>query len=174
MHASHNDPESTLDYAHVSEKIQQWRQLATQLATSGDEGYVIKEEEIQPRTGNENRGIADIKFFCQRLAWANNLRRRRLDYRVDSQSVPESHADVVGRSRPLDDQLLSTMGAPLVVKSAFGDNNELEQWQTVYAQQNAARVPDVPQRSKTHPDFECPYCHTTLDSQPMQRPEIWK
>ncbi|KAG9691034.1 hypothetical protein KCU95_g8069, partial [Aureobasidium melanogenum] len=80
----------TLDYAHVLQKIRQWRHLTMRSRLGGDEGHVVTEEEIQLKKENEQQEIADIAFFCQRLAWANFCRREQFDYCIDHPDIPES------------------------------------------------------------------------------------
>jgi hypothetical protein len=172
----------TLDYSHVMEKIRQWRHLTMRVQVGGDEEHVVTEEEIQRRKENEHQGIADIVYFCQRLTWANLLRRKQFDYWVDCPDVPESQERALGTTaNQLKGQTPLVIHASLstVAKSALGNNNDLGQSPTVYARtvtgrSNTTRVPDVPKRSTTDPSFECPFCHIILDSKPMQKREVWK
>lgn len=180
---SHNALRVTLDYAHILEKIRQWRHLTMRVKVGGDEEHVVTEEEIQRRKENEHQEIADIVILCQRLTWANLFRRKQFDYWIDCPDVSESQeraSDTI--ANPLDGQNSSGIHASLstVAKSALdNDNKDVGQLLTVYAKSvtgrsNTARVPDVPQRSKTDPSFECPFCHIILDSKSMQTREIWK
>ncbi|KAG9845084.1 hypothetical protein KCU98_g7016, partial [Aureobasidium melanogenum] len=181
---SHDALRVTLDYAHVSEKIRQWRHLTMRSRVGGDEEYVVTEEEMQLRKENEQQEIADIAFFCQRLAWANLFRRKQFDHWVEYPDVPETQIealDAVVKSNQRKDKIMSAIPTSLstVAKSALGDNTEVGQWRTVYAKSavgrsNTIRVPDVPKCSKNDLNFECPFCHTILDSRSMQRRETWK
>lgn len=178
---SHDALTVTLDYAHISEKIRQWRHLTMRVKV-GDEEHVVTEEEIQRRKEDEHQEIADIVFLCQRLTWANLFRRKQFNYWIDYPDVSESQeraSDTI--LNPLKDQNSSVIHASLstVAKSALADNNDVGQLLTVYAKSvtgrsNTARVPDVPKRSKTDPNFECPFCHIILDSKSMQTRETWK
>jgi hypothetical protein len=179
---SHNALKVTLDYAHVLEKIRQWRHLTMRTKVGGDEEHVVTEEEIQRRKEDEHQEIADMVFLCQRLTWANLFRRKQFNHWTDCPDVSESQeraSDTI--ANPLKGQNSSVIHASLstVAKSALGDNNDVGHLLTVYAKSvtgrsNTARVPDVPKRSKTDPSFECPFCHIILDSKSMQKREIWK
>lgn len=181
---SENTLRVTLDYAHVSEKIRQWRHLTMRSRVGTDEEHVVTEEEIQLRKENEQQEIADIAFFCQRLTWANLFRRKQFDYWIDHPDVPETQTigvDTVGTTHLQKDKMALAMPTSLstVAKSALGNNTEVGQWRTVYAQSkvgrfNNVRVPDVPKCSRSNPNFECPFCHIILDSRLMQKRETWK
>ncbi|KAG9638298.1 hypothetical protein KCU64_g13857, partial [Aureobasidium melanogenum] len=172
----------TLDYAHVLQKIRQWRHLTMRSRLGGDEGHVVTEEEIQLKKENEQQEIADIAFFCQRLAWANFCRREQFDYCIDHPDIPESQktASDVGKAIQLKDRIMSAIPASLstVAKSALEDNTEVGQSRTkaksAVGQPNTTRVPDVPKCSKNGPSFECPFCHVILNSGLMQKREIWE
>jgi len=181
---SHDALKVTMDYAHVVEKIRQWRHLTMRSKVGGDEEHVVTEEEIQLRKKNDLREVADIVFLCQRLTWANLFRRKQFDYWVDFPDVPESQEQPLNtdaKPEQLKGQTFSALHASFstVAKSALGEDNNGEQWHTVYAKSaigrsNPTRVPDVPRCSKTHTNFECPFCHMVLDSNSMQKREVWK
>ncbi|KAH0150767.1 hypothetical protein KCU67_g10527, partial [Aureobasidium melanogenum] len=135
---SHDTLRVTLDYAHVSEKIRQWRHLTMRSRVGGDEEHVVTEEEMQLRQENEQQEIADIAFFCQRLAWANLFRRKQFDYWVDHPDVPETQIkalDAVVKTDQRKDKIMSAIPTSLstVAKSALGDNAEVGQWRTEIA-----------------------------------------
>lgn len=147
----------------------------------GDEEHVVTDEETQLREENEQQEIADIAFFCQRLTWANLFRRKQFDYWIDYSDVPETQTkalDTISKTNQQNDKAMPT-SLSTFAKSALGDNTEVGQWRTVYAESavarsNIARVPDVPKCSKSDPNFECPFCHIILDSRLMQKREAWK
>ncbi|KAG9513523.1 hypothetical protein KCV07_g8721, partial [Aureobasidium melanogenum] len=179
---AHDTLRVTLDYAHVSEKIRQWRRLTMRSRLGGDERHVVTEEEIQLKKENEQQEIADIAFFCQRLAWANLCRREQFKYWIDHPDVPETQttASDVGKEIQQKDRIMSAIPASLstVAKSALEDNTEVGQSRTkaksAVGQPNTTRVPDVPKCSKNGPNFECPFCHVILSSGLMQKREIWE
>jgi hypothetical protein len=177
---SQNALKVTLDYAHILEKIRQWRHRTVRSKVSGEEEKAITVEEIQRRNEDEFHENADIMFFCLRLTWSNLFRRKQFDYWVDCPDVPESQYTVAQRNQP-NGQISTVIDTSFssVAKSALGNSNDLGQLHTVYAKSvvgrpNASRVPDVPRCSKTDPNFECPYCHIILDSRSMQERESWK
>jgi hypothetical protein len=177
---SQNALKVTQDYAHVLEKIRQWRHRTVRSKVGGEEEKVATVEEVQRREEDEHHENADIAFFCQRLTWANLFRRKQFDYWVDCPDVPESqHTDA--QPNRLNAQTPTVIDASFssVAMSALGNGNDVVQLLTVYAKSvvgrpNASRVPDVPRFSKTYPSFECPYCHIILDSKLMQERESWK
>ncbi|KAG9520138.1 hypothetical protein KCU93_g7760, partial [Aureobasidium melanogenum] len=142
----------TLDYAHVSQKVRQWRHLTMQSRLGADEGHAVTEEDIQFKKDNEQQEIADIAFFCQRLAWANLCRREQFKYWIDHPDVPESQttASDVGKAIQQKDRIMSAISASLstVAKSAREDNPEVGQSRTeaesAVGQPSTAQVPDVP------------------------------
>jgi hypothetical protein len=174
---SQNALKVTSDYAHILEKIRQWRHRTAWSTVSEEDEKAVTVEEIQRRKEDEYHENADIMFFCLRLTWSNLFRRKQFDYWIDCPDVPESQHAVTPRNQP-NDQIPTVIDASFssVAKSALGNSNDLGQLHTVYAKSvvgrpNASRVPDVPRCSKTNPKFECPYCHITLDSRPMQERE---
>jgi len=181
---SHDALKVTMDYAHVVEKIRQWRYLTMRSKVGSDEEHVVTEEEIQSRKENDHQEVADIAYLCQRLTWANLFRRKQFDYWIDYPDVPESQEPALttdAKRDQLKGQTFSALHASFstVAKSALGEDNNGEQWHTVYARSavgrsNSTRVPDVLRCSKTHTNFECPFCHIVLDSNSMQKREVWK
>jgi hypothetical protein len=180
---SHDALESMPDYGCISEKIRQWRYLSVQSNVGGDGEHVVTREGIQPRKDDEHQEVANIAFLCQRMTWANLCRRKQLDHWIGYPDVSEP------RERALDDvidfdqlesQALSAMHTLLseIPKTALENNDYVCQThnindKSVAGQSNATRVPDVPVCSKTDLTFECPYCHTILDSRMMQNREAW-
>ncbi|KAG9759091.1 hypothetical protein KCU73_g3565, partial [Aureobasidium melanogenum] len=136
----------TLDYAHVSEKIRQWRHLTMRSRVGGNEERVVTESEVQLRKKNEQREIADIAFFCQRLTWANLFRREQFDYWIDYPDVPETQTKpfgAVGKTNQQKDKIIPVISTSLstVAKSALGNNTEVGQSRTVYAKEmNDTRI----------------------------------
>jgi hypothetical protein len=179
-----DDLMTTLDYAHVLEKIRQWRHLTIQSKIGGDVENLVIQEGIQLIKEDPHREIADIAFFCRRLTGANIFRREQFEHWIDCPDVPESRegsSDTGARTDQLKIQTSSTLrpSVSTVAKSALGGDGNEDQWHThnaisVTAKSDATRVPDVPRRSETDPSFECPFCHIILDSQAMQEREVWK
>jgi hypothetical protein len=142
----------------------------------------VTEEEIQLKKENEQQEIADIVFFCQRLAWANLCRREQFDYWIGHPDVPETQttASDIGKAIQQQDRIMSAMPTFLstVAKSALEDNTEAGQSRTkarsAVGQPNTIRVPGVPKCSKNGPSFKCPFCHVILNSGLMQKREIWE
>lgn len=150
----------------------------------GNEERVVTESEVQLRKKNEQREIADIAFFCQRLTWANLFRREQFDYWIDYPDVPETQTKpfgAVGKTNQQKDKIIPVISTSLstVAKSALGNNTEVGQSRTVYAKSvfgrsNTTRVPDVPKYSQNDTNFECPFCRIILESKLMQDRETWK
>lgn len=128
----------------------------------------MTEEELQLGKETEQQELGDIAFFCQRLARANLCRRKQFEYWINHPDVPETQTtamDAVGKANQQEDE-----------KSDIGDSVEIGQLRTVHPKSvvgltNVTRVPEVPKRSKTDSNFECPICHTQLDSGKMQERE---
>jgi hypothetical protein len=182
--ASREALEASADYAHVSDCLRRWRKSAMRPKFIRYTKSVVTEEAFHLRRQNEYQEIADIAFFCQRLTWANILRRKQLDHWINCPDVPESQEkalDAVSKPNQLERQTPSAIHTSLstVTKSASGNDNYVGQSPPVYTQSmeghlHATRVPDVPKCSKTDPSFECPICHLILDSKKMQSKKTWK
>jgi hypothetical protein len=174
----------TADYTHISEKIRQWRDYAMRSKLGTDQRYVMTENEDQLQKKNAYREMTDIVFFCERLTWANLFRRKQFDHWVDCPDVPELQEralDTVAAPDQVKDQSSSDIHTSLSTdaKSTLGKNYHIEDLLTIYAnsavgRSDATDVPEVPRRSKTDPNFECPFCHIVLDSEMMQKRETWK
>ncbi|CAD0097587.1 unnamed protein product [Aureobasidium mustum] len=116
--ASQDALRATMDYAHISEKTRQWRHMAMR-------------SESQTKKENVQQDIADLAFFCERLARANLFRRKQFEYWVDHPDVPETQTtalNAVGKARQQKDKIMSAIPTSLsiVSKSALGDNTERE------------------------------------------------
>ncbi|THV79578.1 hypothetical protein D6D29_06767 [Aureobasidium pullulans] len=87
------------DHAHILEKMRQWRHLTMRSQVGGDEERAVTLDDIISRKLDENHELADITFLCQRLTWANKLRRSQFKYWEESPDIPETQEeDIVSRS----------------------------------------------------------------------------
>jgi hypothetical protein len=187
---------ATADYTHISEKIRQWRDYTIRSKLGADQRYVMTENEDQLKK-NAHREMTDIVFFCERLTWANLFRRKQFDHWFDCPDVPESQERTLNT---IPNRLhYSDMHTSLSTdaKTTSGKNYHIEDLLTVYTNPvvgpvytnpvvgpvysnpvvgrlDATEPPNVPRRSKTDPNFECPFCHIVLDSEMMQKRETWK
>lgn len=174
---SHDALVATLENTLILRKIRQWRSFK-------QEGQAAPESGLEQEKENKDDGIADIAFFCQRLTWANVLRRKQFHHWDEIPDVPESQAraldDSAARKYELEGQTASSSRAtlPNVASSAYGSNSDKGQWRTVYdrplVEQWRNVVPEVPECSEADPRFECPFCHLVLSSKVTQRREAWK
>ncbi|ORY08199.1 hypothetical protein BCR34DRAFT_590047 [Clohesyomyces aquaticus] len=67
----------------------------------------------------------------------------------------------------------------VVASDFFGAQTVTGPTRTIYAESTVGnkrsnRVPDLPRDAKKAPTFECPYCHTILESDKMQDRREWK
>lgn len=169
------------DYAHILEKMRQWRHLTMRLQVGGDEERAVTLEDIISRERDEDHELADITFLCQRLTWANKLRRNQFRYWEES---PDQEYETISRPNPKRagaKNLSATQTSfSSVANSALADTRteagrlRTEYTNSVVGRSNVIRVPDVPERSKTTPEFECPFCHLMLSSDRMQDRRAWK
>ncbi|TIA29191.1 hypothetical protein D6C79_10014 [Aureobasidium pullulans] len=87
------------DHAHILEKMRQWRHLTMRSQVGGDEERAVTLDDIMSRKLDEDHELADIAFLCQRLTWANKLRRNQFKYWEESPDIPETQEeDIVSRS----------------------------------------------------------------------------
>ena len=134
------------------------------------------------------------EVLVRRLALANTRRRQQLQYwekhpedaagRVLSKAALFQSAIPPTESKPTQSlgiysgttkQTFST-----IALSAVNDNETISgRPKTNYqpSLQGASghlRVPDIPEVLSGQISFECPYCHTELDVQKMQKRQLWK
>ncbi|THZ63568.1 hypothetical protein D6C85_08891 [Aureobasidium pullulans] len=173
------------DHAHILEKMRQWRHLTMRSQVGGDEERAVTLDDIISRKLDENHELADITFLCQRLTWANKLRRSQFKYWEESPDIPETQEeDIVSRSnsKRVETKDLSATQTSFssVAISALAETRteagrlRTEHTNSVVGGSNAIRVPDIPECSKTDSEFECPFCHLVLSSDRMQDRRAWK
>ncbi|THY03991.1 hypothetical protein D6D01_10155, partial [Aureobasidium pullulans] len=174
------------DYAHILEKMRQWRHLTMRLQVGGDEERAVTLEDIISRERDEDHELADITFLCQRLTWANKLRRSQFKYWEESPDVLETQQQDDIKSPSISKRVKAKSSSATqasfssVAVSALAETRteagrlRTEYTNSVAGRNNAVRVPDVPDSSKTNPDFECPFCHLMLNSNRMQDRATWK
>lgn len=174
------------DYAHILEKMRQWRHLTMRSQVGGDEERAVTLDDIISRKLDENHELADITFLCQRLTWANKLRRSQFKYWEESPDVLETQLQEGMESLPIPKRVevesssaIQASFSSVAVSALAETRTEAGHFRTEYTNSvvgrtKAIRVPDVPDGSKTDPDFECPFCHLTLSSTRMQDRAAWK
>lgn len=152
----------------------------------GDEERAVTLDDIISRKLDENHELADITFLCQRLTWANKLRRSQFKYWEESPDVLETQLQEGMESPPIPKRVevesssaTQASFSSVAVSALAETRTEAGHFRTEYTSSlvgrtKAIRVPDVLDSSKTDPDFECPFCHLTLSSTRMQDRAAWK
>lgn len=173
------------DHAHILEKMRQWRHLTMRSKVGGDEERAVTLDDIMSRKLDEDHELADIAFLCQRLTWANKLRRNQFKYWEENPDIPETQEeDIASRSNSKrvetkDLSATQTSFSSVAISALAETRTEAGRLRTEYTnsvvgRSNAIRVPDIPECSKTDPEFECPFCHLVLISDRMQDRRAWK
>ncbi|KAF2015912.1 hypothetical protein BU24DRAFT_422223 [Aaosphaeria arxii CBS 175.79] len=176
------------DIRHVEEKFQEWRQSKKGL----DERELVTTPDVIV-----GRSAGSEPILIQRLALANTKRREQLlywsrhpdrveselDLAMDKSSVqhPTDSGSIQRDRTETESQYSKSIKtrhtfSNIAASDIFGKQTVAG---TLYAETNVGnkrlnRVPPVPSSSRVVPSFECPYCHSMLDSQVMQSRQEWK
>lgn len=177
----------TEDYTHIEEKLRQWRGLTMRQQVGEDDEKPVTAADIQQRKENESLELADIRYLCQRLTWANILRRKQFKYWFESPDVPEPREEPpASHSAPMSKNMVDkppsgsrTTFSSVAISELDETRTEVGRLRTVYTESTVGRsttirVPTVPECSKHDTKFECPFCHIELGSKRMQDRMIWK
>ncbi|KAK8111515.1 C2H2 and C2HC zinc finger [Apiospora kogelbergensis] len=178
------------ELSHVRQKLSQWDQVVEQ-------DYQIYSTATTSTKSPHPAPTAD-ETLSLRLAAANDRRREQLRYWsqhpwMSEEQPQEDHIlvagtddDTPGLPEPFEGHSQSTFPTARtfssVARSAISESNpEAVPERTVYASSEfdesgrlASRVPKVPVESMKAEQFECPYCHTVLESSQMNDRNTWK
>ena len=193
LHSKSNKEGSAIppyETSHVRQKLDQWN--------LGADRYVRTAPKTAVHTDiPESSSTVDEKLLI-RLAAANDQRRDQLRYwsrnpwipeeqlKADSMSVTNTADETVSLPAPSEGPSQSTFATVRTFSSVaksdiFETRLEARPERTEYANSEedgydgtSLRVPRVPVASKAAAKFECPYCHTALESSEMQDRNRWK
>ena len=186
------------EYSHVQQKLEEWYQRKDRPQSDFvSDGLTAQETLTTDSVESQQASTADLDFLCMRLAAANARRRDQLRYWGNhpfigdqklfkeevsadfSRTEIESSVGVSESQSHRSDPTVNTFSS--VARSAiYEDDGAPGPARTTYTSSVIGggkllkRIPNVPPQSREAPSFECPFCHMTLDSGPMQDRNTWK
>ncbi|KAK8003110.1 hypothetical protein PG989_002829 [Apiospora arundinis] len=169
LHSRSNKDQSDIPYweiSHVRQKLEQWDLSATQDSRTG----------MNVTTSDKPLKLPSLKYWSQHPWMLEEQPKEGLMPDDDTLSSPEPSEN------PSGDTIPTAYTFSSVAESAvLGSNPEARPGRTVYADSElgessdmTCKVPKVPVGSITGTRFECPYCHTALESSQMLKRNTWK
>ena len=178
------------DLRHIEEKLREWNLPRKQIDRN------VAPKILEQRAAEDNMFSKEHKIIAQRLARANTKRREQLLYwslhpdrpsavvclsedtdTPPNAAIPLDSADAESRAprSTMTKESFSTVAA----SDLCGTQSTAGPARTIYVESIAGnkrsnRVPNIPVDAKESSSFDCPYCHTTLESAKMQTRNEWK